>query len=727
MRKQLIFMVLGLWGAAALQGAIATQTINYQGQLTDASNFPMNGTANLAFQIWDASSGGTSLWSNAQAGVPLNQGLFNVELPVGNVLTGAQLNAGLWLEVTVNGQTMAPRKQLLASMFSFNSNLLQGLAPNNAPNNIPVLDGAGKLLPSVVSAPFPLLASGAGAGYAISGVNSNLAADQSGLMASGFNGLSATAAGAAGYGVYASSAPADTAAAAGIYGRASAGLGVKGSSASGIGVRADSSSGSNVALYASNAPGLGAYASGIYGMGLSASTLGLRIGGGALSGQTFVNPATGIEINSSGVGISVANSGSNYAIVASNASSSFASVRGLNPGASGVGVSGENTQASSGAAGFGVGVYGSSNSSDGRGVKGEALASTGNNIGVYGSSASAGGVGVFGQGLVKGVQGQASAANATAIYGLAQGNDSKAVMGEADGAGASFGVYGISAGSGGAGVFGRSPGYGVWGDSSAASQAGVYGSGLAFGVMGESSNSSGATWGLLGRSASGDGIGAQGEANASGPGVRAGLQGLATGAGGQAYGVYGKGANTGVYGEGGGAGGSQFGVRGFVSGGGDNRFGVYGTVNANPGELVYGVFGEIADASNTGVGVVGNNTSPSGRGILAVNQVALDSSQPGFALGVDGKLKIYNDNAGTFEELAGPGVTTWTVPVTYCGAGNAVIITPRFNINIDPSGGSQSNALWVESVSDGGFTLKSDKPVQGKLGYLVVDYLVIAK
>jgi hypothetical protein len=714
MRKRFMSGILALLASGGLGAAIATQTFNYQGQLTDAVNFPVNGTANLAFQIWDAALGGTSLWSNAQSGVPVNQGLFNVELPLAGALTGAQLNGNLWLEVSVNGQVMSPRKQLLASVMSLNANLLQGLAPNNLPNNIPVLDAAGKLLPSVVSAPFPLLASGAGAGYAIYGLNSNVAAGQSGVQASGFNGVSATAGGASGYGVYGASAT---------------GVGVQGASSSGVGLRGDTASPSSVALIASNPSGLGAWAGGTYGLGISASSIGLRIGGGALSGQSFSSPLSGIEVSSAGVGLNVANSGSNYAVTAVNSNSGFAAVHGLNPAASGVGVSGENLQASSGAAGFGVGVYGSSNSSDGRGVKGEALANSGSNVGVYGSSASPGGIGVSGVGPAKGVQGVASAAGGAAIYGLGQGNDSRGVMGESSGAGAAYGVQGLVSSSLGAGVLGSGPGYGVWGSStgSGAAAYGVYGSGGASGSLGEALNASGPAWGVVGRSLSPDGTGVQGQASGSGPGVRAGVSGLAPGLGGQAYGVYGKGANTGVYGEAGGAGGSQFGLRGFVSGGGDNRFGVYASVAAAPGELVYAVFGELTDNNNSGVAVVGNNTSPSGRGILASNQSALDSGDAGYALGVDGKFKVFDDNAGTFEDVAGPSQTSWFVPAGFCGAGNAVVLTPRFNINVDPSGAPQNNALWVETVVDGGFTVRTDKPVRGNSGNFAVDYLVIAR
>jgi hypothetical protein len=278
-------------------------------------------------------------------------------------------------------------------------------------------------------------------------------------------------------------------------------------------------------------------------------------------------------------------------------------------------------------------------------------------------------------------------------------------------------------------VLGTAPGYGVWGQSSGAgaSSFGVYGSGGAYGAAGDALNPSGAAWGLLGRSVSTDGTGVQGLASGAGAGVRAGLMGLAPGVGGQSYGVFGRGANTGVYGEAGGAGGSQFGLRGRVTGSGDNRFGLYASVDANPGELVYAVFGELTDPNNSGVGVVGNNTSTSGRGVLASNQAAQDSGEPGYALGVDGKLKVFTDNAGVFEEVNAPGQTSWSVNASYCGAGASVIVTPRFNINLDPSGNPQANALWVESVADGVFTVRLDKPVQGTAGDFVIDYLIIAK
>jgi hypothetical protein len=701
MRKHLMIGFFGLLGASGLGAAIATQTINYQGQLTDQFNAAVNGTANLSFVLYTAATGpGTPTgWSYAQNNVPINQGLFEVQLPI-STLASSFLNGNLWLEVTVNGQVMSPRKQVLAAMFSANANLLQGLAPDNTPNNIPVLDATGKLLPSVVSAPFPLLASGAGAGYAIYGQNSNLAAGQSGLVGSGFNGLSATAAAAAGMGIIGQTGPSDLATAAGVYGHANSGIGVQGVASSGVGVRADSSSGSNPALLVNNASGLGASVSAI----------------------------NGLSVNSSGTGISVVNSGGNYGINVSN-NSSLAASRGLNPSANGVGVSGENTQASSGAAGFGIGSYGSSNSSNGSGVKGEAVSSSGNNFGVYGDTASSGGVGVFGLGIMRGVQGQSSAVSSTAIYGLGQGSPSTGVTGESSGSGLAYGVHGLVASPQGAGVFGEGPGYGVFGNSngSGATAYGVYGLAQAEGVVGDSAAVSGGAWGVLGRAQSAAGNGVEGDANGSGTGVRAGVMGLAPGLGGQSYGVYGSGANVGVYGQAAGSGGSAYGINGFVGGSGDNRFGVYGTVAANPGEQVYAVFGELTDANNSGYALVGSNESSSGKAVFASNQAAQFSTDAGYALGVDGKFKVFDDNAGTFAELAAASQTSWFVPSDYCGAGDSVLVTPLFDLNLDPTGAAQSNALWVESVVDGGFTVRTDKPVKGVAGNFEINYLVIAK
>jgi len=84
--------------------------ISYQGVLTDASGSPLNGSHNLKFELYDAASAGIKLWEQTKTGVQIQNGLFTVQLGI----TPDDFNGQpLWLAITVDGQLLSPRQELL--------------------------------------------------------------------------------------------------------------------------------------------------------------------------------------------------------------------------------------------------------------------------------------------------------------------------------------------------------------------------------------------------------------------------------------------------------------------------------------------------------------------------------------------------------------------------------------------------------------------------------------
>ena len=93
-----------------LAGTVASK-ISYQGRLTDAGGNPLDGNYNLVFQLWDDATAGSQLGSDiVKNNVPVSDGLFTVELDVPQDAFNGQ---GLWLQVSVSGQTLSPRQELL--------------------------------------------------------------------------------------------------------------------------------------------------------------------------------------------------------------------------------------------------------------------------------------------------------------------------------------------------------------------------------------------------------------------------------------------------------------------------------------------------------------------------------------------------------------------------------------------------------------------------------------
>jgi hypothetical protein len=104
--------------------------ISYQGQLTSPSSVPLGGTAAIIVKIYPTLTGGgcqsgsgdCPLYGETQTAVPLQNGTFNLLIGTGTGTSGSLTNvagaATAFLELTVNGETLTPREQLVSAPFS---------------------------------------------------------------------------------------------------------------------------------------------------------------------------------------------------------------------------------------------------------------------------------------------------------------------------------------------------------------------------------------------------------------------------------------------------------------------------------------------------------------------------------------------------------------------------------------------------------------------------------
>lgn len=89
--------------------------VNFQGMLEDNNGQPVTGSVNLDFALYDALTNGTQLWAESQSGVSVSSGIYSVALGSVTPLTSAVLDSGsVFLEITVEGEVLSPRQQLLA-------------------------------------------------------------------------------------------------------------------------------------------------------------------------------------------------------------------------------------------------------------------------------------------------------------------------------------------------------------------------------------------------------------------------------------------------------------------------------------------------------------------------------------------------------------------------------------------------------------------------------------
>jgi hypothetical protein len=105
------------------------QKINYQGSLADpVTGQPLPGDHDLTFRIFDDPTMGAELWSESQAATADSSGVFAVMLGAVDSI-GIAFDGPRWLEVEVDGQVLAPRREMVSVPFALqavNSHMLQG-------------------------------------------------------------------------------------------------------------------------------------------------------------------------------------------------------------------------------------------------------------------------------------------------------------------------------------------------------------------------------------------------------------------------------------------------------------------------------------------------------------------------------------------------------------------------------------------------------------------------
>ncbi len=143
----LVSLLLGFFSTAHAQ---VPATIAYQGYLTDADGTPLTeASATLTFRLYDATTNGTAQWTETQVGVPINQGVFAVQLGSVEPLTPSLLGAPLFLSVAVGDastEELAPRVPLTAVPYSLRAAQLDPAALQAGANVTIAPDADGALV-----------------------------------------------------------------------------------------------------------------------------------------------------------------------------------------------------------------------------------------------------------------------------------------------------------------------------------------------------------------------------------------------------------------------------------------------------------------------------------------------------------------------------------------------------------------------------------------------------
>jgi hypothetical protein len=122
LRKILIGMLL-IWVIVGVNAAWADvpSKMSYEGRLTDNAGNPITVATSINFEIYDAVSGGNSVWpGETHVITPESNGVFSVILGETTAITSEVFSgASRYLQITVAGETLSPRTQILSVGYAF--------------------------------------------------------------------------------------------------------------------------------------------------------------------------------------------------------------------------------------------------------------------------------------------------------------------------------------------------------------------------------------------------------------------------------------------------------------------------------------------------------------------------------------------------------------------------------------------------------------------------------
>ncbi len=127
------FLAVLLLLLPSITSADVTQTINYQGYITDTDGNALSGTGDITFSLYDVETEGTALWSETQT-VTINNGVYSVVLGTvdmsGNPLD-LPFDAQYWLGVKVGtDDEMTPRMKFAAVPYAYRAVIAESVAAN---------------------------------------------------------------------------------------------------------------------------------------------------------------------------------------------------------------------------------------------------------------------------------------------------------------------------------------------------------------------------------------------------------------------------------------------------------------------------------------------------------------------------------------------------------------------------------------------------------------------
>lgn len=135
--------------AASCAYAAPPSVMHYQGRVLDSLGNPANETATVLVRLFTVETDGTAAWEQNLDDVAISNGLYSIEFGDAG-LPSVLTNTAVWLEVTVNGETLAPRNRLVSVPYALRAAVaeeLEGALPGLPSGAIAMWSGSVATVP----------------------------------------------------------------------------------------------------------------------------------------------------------------------------------------------------------------------------------------------------------------------------------------------------------------------------------------------------------------------------------------------------------------------------------------------------------------------------------------------------------------------------------------------------------------------------------------------------
>ncbi len=138
-----VFIALNLKVGTVSAAPGINRTINFQGKVVNSNGTNVaDGQYTFVFRIYNASSGGSHLWTETQNNVTVTAGVFRVALGSVSSISGVDFNTDeLYLGINFNSDgEMSPRIRFASVPYAFNAEKVSGLTVTNTTGTLTIPD-----------------------------------------------------------------------------------------------------------------------------------------------------------------------------------------------------------------------------------------------------------------------------------------------------------------------------------------------------------------------------------------------------------------------------------------------------------------------------------------------------------------------------------------------------------------------------------------------------------